>query len=119
MRTVVNNNVLCSSDYIPIVLPQENFESLCYYFFIFTCEVGIMIYIVDGCCEIWVCELLQHRVWNLGASCRLDLHAHYKNEIFVSHWPARCNKVRVNRKKKKADGWGILDGIYVQWRKTI
>lgn len=63
-------------------------------------EVGIMIYIVDGCCEIWVCELSQHRVWNLGASCRLDLHAYYKNEIFVSHWPARCNKVRVNRKKK-------------------
>lgn len=85
MKNVVNYNVLYSSDYILIVLSRASFESLWYSLF-FTCKVGVIIHIVDGCCEIWVCELLEYSVWSLRASCKFDFQLYYKNAVFVSHW---------------------------------
>lgn len=94
MRTVVNNNILYSSDYISIVLSQENFESLRHYFFFHLWSGSNNLH-----CR-WLLWNLTVWVIILRAPCKLDLQAHYKNEIFVSYWPVRCNKVRVNWKKK-------------------
>lgn len=114
---VVSNNVLYSSDYIAIVLSQENFESLRHYFFF---------HLWSGSNNLHYRWLL----WNLNVwviitqglklkgimqtTCRLTTKMKY-----LYHTGQQDTIKLELTEKKKTDGKGILDEIYGQWRKTI